>query len=104
MNPKFRLLGIKTGNRLNIKKNETDEKDYLRILSENTYYPFYNCYDFDGETFTYFPSEDIDLYNNSSGNLNIQISAIVGKNGTGKSTLLELLYLVNYNLGCICDL
>lgn len=96
MKDQFRLLGIKTGERTT---SSEKEKDYLRILSENTYYPFYSCFDFVGEEFTYFPEEDIDLFNQSENKLNIQVSAIVGKNGSGKSTLLELLYLANYNLG-----
>lgn len=112
MKDQFRLLGIKTGERVKLisdntnKKKDliTDEKDFLRILSENTYYPFYSCYRFVEGEFTYFPEEDIDLYNKSENKLNIQVSAIVGKNGTGKSTLLELLYLANYNLGCACGL
>lgn len=112
MKDQFRLLGIKTGERVkpisvktdNKKDLITDEKDFLRILSENTYYPFYSCYRFVEGEFTYFPEEDIDLYNKSKNKLNIEVSAIVGKNGTGKSTLLELLYLANYNLGCACGL
>ena len=30
----------------------------------------------------------------------VNISAVVGENGSGKSTISELIYWINYNLGC----
>ena len=69
---------------------------FLKNLEEDRIYKFYNDYSF-------FENEDRkvtkiqcegsvpeNLYEKSE--LNIQISALVGKNGSGKSSLLELLY------------
>lgn len=106
-NQRFRLLGIRTGKRISSDSATASVRDYLKILKEETYYPFYNCYSFDDKrkTLIYHPKMDVDIYNNGFNNkVNVQISAIVGKNGTGKSTLLELIYLAKYNLGVRYDL
>ena len=95
----FKLLGIRTKDR----GKDTDLTDYLKVLKENTYYPFYSNYKLskDGSTLTSnLIVNEIDLYSSKKNDLKINISAIVGKNGSGKSTLLELLYLASYNLGC----
>lgn len=102
----FRLLGIRTGKRPTVEQIQSGRKDYFKILKEDTYYPFYSCfsYDQDTHTLTYHPDKDVDLYNlldkvRRGGSTSISISAVVGKNGTGKSTLLELLYLAAYHAG-----
>ena len=97
----FKLLGIKTKDRVDNSKH-SDAKDYLKILKENTYYPFYTNFKLskDGKTLTRDAVGEIDIYSSKKNDLKINISAIVGKNGSGKSTLLELLYVASYNLGC----
>lgn len=100
---RFRLLGIRTGKRIQVELGEEPVKDYIKVLNEETYYPFYGCYIYEkaSKSLIYKPDLDVDIYNDVTENkVNVQISAIVGKNGSGKSTLLELIYLANYNLGC----
>lgn len=69
---------------------------FLKNLEEDRIYKFYNDYSFfenKERKVTEIKSEDSvpeNLYGKSE--LNIQISALVGKNGSGKSSLLELLY------------
>ena len=69
---------------------------FLKNLEEDRIYKFYNDYSFfedEDRKVTEIKSEDSvpeNLYEKSE--LNIQISALVGKNGSGKSSLLELLY------------
>ena len=70
---------------------------FLKNLEEDRIYKFYNDYSFfenqDGKV-TEIKCEDSvpeNLYRTAS-KLEIQISALVGKNGSGKSSLLELLY------------
>jgi len=100
----FKLIGIRPhkdcGNR------------FLKILEAGRLYQFYNDYEFftdsdatnkfDGVngnilSFKYDSTLPCDLY--KIGDLNVNISAIVGKNGTGKSTLIELLLYCIYYLG-----
>ena len=73
---------------------------FLKNLEEDRIYKFYNDYSFfenKERKVTEIKSEDSvpeNLYEKSE--LNIQISALVGKNGSGKSSLLELLYASCY--------
>lgn len=105
----YKLLGILTDRRLT--KEELRNEifpDYFKVLKENTYYPFFNNlgYNVESKEFIHLTNDSIDLFsleeniNLAQHNLSIQISAIVGKNGVGKSTLFDLIYLANYNLGC----
>lgn len=96
-----------------------DDK-FLKNLKPNCIYRLYNEYDYkyqinsesNSESFIEYQSKidseieyrDIDnvtknkqIPDNFYSN-NINISAIVGKNGSGKSGLLELIYAFNYNL------
>ncbi len=73
---------------------------FLKNLEEDRIYKFYNDYSFfenqDGKV-TEIKCEDSvpeNLYEKSG--LDIQISALVGKNGSGKSSLLELFYASCY--------
>ena len=69
---------------------------FLKNLEEDRIYKFYNDYSFfenEDKKVTKIQCEDSvpkTLYEKSG--LDIQISALVGKNGSGKSSLLELLY------------
>ncbi len=98
----FKLIGIRP-------HKECDKK-FLKLLEPGRLYQFYNDYKFfidektqfdglNGEIHSYEIDQTIpeDLY--KIGNLNINVSAIVGKNGTGKSTLIELLLYCVYYLG-----
>ena len=86
-------------------------KRFLKVLKENEIYKFYNDYDFkftDNDktksvsSIEYNPTVPEDLYNITTTNgqdLDINISAVVGKNGSGKSSLIELLFLSTYIIG-----
>jgi predicted ATPase len=97
----FKLIGIRP-------HKECGEK-FLKILEPGRLYQFYNEYEFytkkgkfdgvNGEITHYEFKKTVpeDLY--KVGNLNVNISAVVGKNGTGKSSLIELLLYAIYILG-----
>ncbi|GAA6766801.1 hypothetical protein AAFH68_27450 [Flavobacterium sp. CGRL1] len=92
-------------------------KKFLKNLKENQIYQFYNDYQFQDlknekiENFddyievgsiNYTQAIPENLYyqkrNKDDNDLKINVSAIVGKNGSGKSSLIELLYVSFYNL------
>ncbi|WP_428327919.1 AAA family ATPase [Mucilaginibacter sp.] len=89
----FKLLAIKPLANCN--------KDYLKVLRPGELYRFYNHYkiiaheDYSEEVVINedFPPEIFNV-----GEIRVEISAIVGKNGTGKSSLVELLYVALYNI------
>jgi len=66
-------------------------EDFLKGLKEDEVYLFDKAYTVDNtmKSIEYDKKKDIQLFNQD--NLQININAIVGKNGTGKSTLVELL-------------
>jgi len=76
------------------------DSDYKGL--KKSLYTFDKAYKIDKETIEYQEEKDINLYN--LDNVNINIVAIVGKNGTGKSTLMELLlkklYYIKNNNKC----
>jgi hypothetical protein len=74
-------------------------KRYRKVLKENTFYYFYSNYHIDKNSITCSFSNAEGLYNTNGKSINI--SAIVGKNGSGKSSIAELLYLALYNAGVI---
>jgi len=82
----FKIIAIRALDRCNPK--------FLKNLNKDEFYTFHNSYDFSEyskkNTIGYFEEKDVDLY--SSENVKINISAIVGKNGSGKSSVVELLY------------
>ncbi len=104
----FRIIAIKTGNKPTAKSSSSlvKDNDFLKVLSPNTFYPFYTHYEFiDNKTIRYNPESDIDIYNLKGQNdISININAIVGSNGSGKSTLIELINWANYNIGCYLKL
>ncbi|MFP5438963.1 MAG: AAA family ATPase [Bacteroidia bacterium] len=71
-------------------------------LDFNVFYALYNDYRFTPSTdenqieINYSASIPFDLYNTE--NTIVNVSAIVGKNGSGKSSIIELLYAALYNL------
>jgi hypothetical protein len=77
-------------------------KDYLKVLKPDKFYTFYNNYTFsensDGRIkVEHTPSiEGLFDIKRSVKNLSVNVSAIVGQNGSGKSSLLELYYLCMY--------
>ncbi|MFT7056578.1 MAG: putative ATP-binding protein involved in virulence [Roseivirga sp.] len=103
----FRLVALKTGNGLNEQGKlisdqyqEITKRNYLKLLEPNTIFPFFQCYQIDGNTLVYDKTKDLSkLYNlDQSVDVNIDVSAIVGRNGSGKSTLLEIIYQAIFNL------
>lgn len=97
----FKLIAIRP-------LNDCDTK-FTKILTKDFVYSFYNYYDFSTYTdknrkLKVKPNYDTDFYsikNNYGDNVKINISAIVGENGSGKSSLVELFYLASFNLSAI---
>lgn len=90
----FRLLAIRP--------IEDPNNRYTKALSLDTFYSLYAAFNFDkyidtsNEVIEYDETKEIDLY--SFGVTNVSVSAIVGKNGTGKSSLVELFYALIFLL------
>jgi superfamily II DNA or RNA helicase len=62
---------------------------FLRSLTKDKCYKFYQDFDLKGEEIHYISGREHGLFDLSD--LKVCISSIVGKNGTGKSTIIELL-------------
>lgn len=85
------------------------DKKFTKILSEGIPYVFYNEYDFSKYTDQSRIIKQIEnvtpdlfsLKNNFKKEVKINISAIVGENGSGKSSVVELFYLSCYNISVI---
>jgi predicted ATPase len=85
------------------------DKKFTKILSEGVLYVFYNEYDFSKYTdntkvIKQYGNSTPDLFsvkNNFKKEVKINISAIVGENGSGKSSIVELFYVFCYNLSVI---
>lgn len=105
----FKLLAVRPLDGCNPK--------FLKNLEENRIYKFYNDYKFKDKNkndivdfkkhneVTFVENEKSipeNLYyqkrNGNAKDLSVNISAIVGKNGSGKSSLVELLFVAFYNL------
>jgi energy-coupling factor transporter ATP-binding protein EcfA2 len=79
----------------------TKIQKHLKNLKVDQVYSFYNSYSFEDENagiIKYNPDHELNIYNqkndDSKKELNISISAIVGSNGSGKSSLIEMIYLI----------
>lgn len=75
---------------------------YLKTLKENEYYIFDKAYNIDENKLTIDENKNISLFNLEDVHLNI--NAIVGKNGTGKSTLVELIFALINNISFLKEL
>ncbi|MBK8805637.1 MAG: AAA family ATPase [Bacteroidales bacterium] len=90
-----------------IRPLEDCDSRFLKVLTEGEIYQFYNQYKFIKSDENDIHSEIIEIkkisddYNIYSfdKNLEINVSAIVGKNGSGKSSLIELLFATVYVIG-----
>ena len=108
----FKLIALKTGadKKRYITIPDSNRKiDPYKVLETNTVYPFYSNYSFPNNDFSKIEiNQDsfVDLFSLEieGHQIEINISAIVGKNGSGKSSLIELLYLATYNLGAFLKL
>lgn len=89
----IRLLGVKVLDKCS--------KDLHAPLKKKVLYTFFDAYTFEEgkEEISYHPEKDHILYNTED--LNIQVNAIVGKNGVGKSSLTQLILAIINNLSCI---
>lgn len=85
-----------------IKALEGCELDYLKTLKEDEYYIFDKAYAIKENQITIEKGKDISLFDLE--NVNLNVNAIVGKNGTGKSTIVELIFALVNNISFICKL
>lgn len=83
----FKIIGIEI-------LSECNRKHYKNLLTNNIY-TFYSNYEFKDDGIFYYKQGSDDLY--IIDNLNVNISAIVGKNGSGKSTIIEILIKIINN-------
>lgn len=85
---KFKLIAIKPLKGCNEK--------YLKTLKEEELYLFDKAYSVHDKTIEIDKEKDLSLFD--LDNINININAVVGKNGTGKSTIVELLFAIINNI------
>lgn len=86
----FRLLGLSVSGETSI--------CHRKVLEPGHVYSFYQAFDFGNlEKIQYDPQKDIQFYNTGQ-NTEVSISAVVGPNGFGKSTLTELLCMAINNI------
>lgn len=84
--PNFQLIAIKAL-----------DKQYTKILKPKKLYYFNNNFKIQADRVKFINEKSISIYKTDSIN-NINISAIVGKNGTGKSTIIELVVMAINNI------
>ncbi|MGE8426272.1 MAG: AAA family ATPase [Sphingobacterium sp.] len=85
----FKIIGLKV--------YDKTVDSWKRVLETDRLYKFSNAYEFiDKDNINYDPTKDLRLYNLNE--LSVSISAIVGKNGLGKSSLIDLIYVLINNL------
>lgn len=97
-NSNFKIIAIKA-----LKECSSN---YTKVLVKEEMYYFYSDYRIeineDFEEIIFNKTSPTDLFNISGKNreISINLSAIVGKNGTGKSSIIELLFRGINNLAC----
>ncbi len=73
-----------------------DENPELKKVMKKGFYQFYKCFAFEKENkIKYLPGKDLEIYGSHP---HVNLSAIVGTNGSGKSTITELIYAGINNL------
>lgn len=92
----FKILGLK------VRKGDIDivgKGKYYKSLKPDILYKFYDCYEFDNneKTIEYKEENDFDFYTEDF-TTKISISAVVGKNGAGKSSLFDIMMMIIYSL------
>lgn len=98
---KFKLIAIRPLEGCDVK--------FKKILHINEIYVFYNEFDFSNytdkkRTVIWKNEQAPNLYSFTSNlkkEINLNISAIVGQNGSGKSSIVELFYVSCYNISVI---
>ncbi len=106
----FKFIAIKTGEALskeefspiNKKFFPKENYDYLKNLEPDTSFLFFNDYEISEDSSLLVHKIENSIPNiyklKNNPDTNIEVSAIVGKNGSGKSSLIEILYLAIHNL------
>lgn len=85
----FKIIGVSVG--------ANSDSRFSKVLTTDKIYTFYAAFNFTNPELIQYDKElDPRIYNLNG--VDINISAIVGKNGSGKSTITELIYLILNNL------
>lgn len=88
MDPEFKIIAIKPCDDCN--------EDFLKVLKGGVLYRLCNDYIFEKNHIKYQSSYPSSLF--KVNDISVNISAVVGKNGSGKSSLFELLFAGLYHL------
>lgn len=89
----FKIIAIKA-------LDECSDK-IVKNIEKNKHYYFEKCVKVEKNKISYYPELNHDLYSFKSENkssIKVNITAIVGKNGSGKSSLIELLFGIINNI------
>ncbi|TSJ44884.1 AAA family ATPase [Fluviicola chungangensis] len=113
-------IGQKGFKLIAIRPLENCDDHFTKVLTKGIVYKLNNDYHFSDvnrnpvsgvvevDSIEYLPTNKTDIFDlvDAKGitKCNINVSAIVGKNGSGKSSLIELLLLAKYQLGCTFEL
>lgn len=98
MKNNFKIIAIKAHTNCN--------DEFSKVLKKNELYYFYSDYEIikekKGERIEIKNSYPDSLYNiqGFENEINVNIGAIVGRNGSGKSSIVELLFRAINNIGC----